>query len=448
MKRILTITFLLITFSSFAQTPQAINYQGIARDGSGNPLMTQLLGMELTIHSGSPVGAIVYQETFSPTTNQFGLYTVKMGMGTPVSGTFSAISWGTNTYYLEIGMDITGGNAYVSAGTSQLISVPYALYAETSGSSIPGPTGAVGATGLTGAIGATGSIGVTGATGSVGATGSNGITGATGLTGATGSIGATGITGAVGATGLTGATGSIGLTGATGSIGLTGATGSVGATGSIGVTGLTGATGLTGVTGAVGATGVAGNNGTNGSTGATGATGTSGTNGTNGISESWEFPDGIINITPLTYNYVFGTSSLSYTVPAGKNLYVLNYYAVNGADFEINSIVCPGVSLNPFIAGAGSIISGIAGSGGNIANFTGFLVDAIEIPITISLTGTASYIVPVGKKFFILRTNSTQISINTLTIPSAINRYSFMVANAGDVIKGDGSAIFINGYLK
>ena len=247
MKRVFTISFLLVAISVFAQAPQAINYQGIARDGSGNPLMSHLLGLELTIHGGSTIGPIVYQETFSPTTNQFGLYTVKIGMGTPVTGNFSTISWGTNSYFLEVGMDITGGNSYVSAGTTQLISVPYALYAETSGSSIQGPTGLTGANGATGNVGATGLTGVTGATGNVGAVG------LTGATGATGNVGATGLTGATGNVGPTG------LTGPTGNVGATGFAGPTGPQGNIGLTGPTGATGINGATGATGATGVTGN---------------------------------------------------------------------------------------------------------------------------------------------------------------------------------------------
>ncbi|HET6992208.1 MAG TPA: hypothetical protein VFJ43_12825 [Bacteroidia bacterium] len=225
MKRIFTLSILLLSSLAFAQAPQAVDYQGIARDGTGNALINQLLGLQLTIHSGSPSGTIVYQETFSPMTNQFGLYAVQMGMGTPVTGTFSSINWGSNSYFLEVGMDITGGNAYVSAGTSQLISVPYALYAATSGSSTPGPTGAVGPTGPTGANGAAG------ATGPTGPSGANGAAGPTGPSGANGAAGPTGPTGANGAAGATGPTGPSGANGATGPTGPSGANGATGPTG-------------------------------------------------------------------------------------------------------------------------------------------------------------------------------------------------------------------------
>ncbi len=171
MKFIPTLLFSFLFCSVFSQAPQAVNYQGIARNNLGNAIPNQLLGLELTIHQNSPTGTIVYQETHAPTTNQFGLYTVSLGLGTPVIGTFNSIAWGSGSYFLEIGMDITGGNNYVSAGTSQLISVPYALYAQTAGNAPTGPMGPTGATGAAGATGPTGPAGVTGATGPSGTTG-------------------------------------------------------------------------------------------------------------------------------------------------------------------------------------------------------------------------------------------------------------------------------------
>lgn len=180
-------TLFLIAFSSvvFAQAPQAVDYQGIARDALGNPLQNQALGIELTIHQGSSTGLIVYKEDHFPTTNQFGLYTIQLGMGAAITGTFSTINWGSGPYFLETGMDITGGTNFTAAGTSQLLSVPYALYAETSGSG-NGPTGPTGPTGAAGVSGATGPTGPAGAAGATGATGPTGAAGATGPSGTTG----------------------------------------------------------------------------------------------------------------------------------------------------------------------------------------------------------------------------------------------------------------------
>ena len=284
MKKIIPVlSALLFAFTaSFAQAPQAVNYQGIARDASGNPLMSQALGLELTIHQGSATGTIVYQETFSPTTNQFGLYSVSMGTGIPVTGTFSAIAWANGPYFLEIGMDITGGNSYIAAGTTQLISVPYALYAETSGSSTPGPTGATGPAGASGPSGDPGIAGPTGPSGANGAAGATGPTGAAGVAGPTGPSGANGAAGAAGATGPTGAAGVAGPTGPSGANGAAGATGPTGAAGVAGPTGPSGANGAAGATGPTGAAGVAGPTGPSGANGAAGATGPTGAAGVAG----------------------------------------------------------------------------------------------------------------------------------------------------------------------
>lgn len=260
MKKLFTFLGVLLCAAVFAQAPQAVNYQGIARDGAGNALLSQLLGLRLSIHQGSATGTIVYQETHTPTTNNFGLYTTQIGMGAPVTGTFSAIAWAAGPYFLEIEMDITGGSNYVAAGTSQLISVPYALYAETAGNSTPGPTGSTGPAGANGVTGPTGPAGTNGATGATGLTGSAGATGPSGANGATGATGLSGATGANGATGLAGATGSAGATGPTGAAGVAGPTGPSGANGAAGPTGATGI-GATGPTGPTGALSITGNTG-------------------------------------------------------------------------------------------------------------------------------------------------------------------------------------------
>lgn len=196
MNRILTALLLLISVITFAQAPQAVNYQGVARNATGNPLTSQAIGLRMTIHSGSPTGPAVYSESFLTATNAYGLYNVQLGRGTPISGTFSSISWGSASFYLQVELDPAGGSNYVAAGTSELISVPYALYAQTSGGGGPtGPTGPAGASGATGPTGAAGPTGPTGPAGATGPTGPAGATGASGPTGATGATGPSGTTG-------------------------------------------------------------------------------------------------------------------------------------------------------------------------------------------------------------------------------------------------------------
>ncbi len=309
MKKPILVLMAILTFLwTTAQVPQAINYQAIARDGGGNPLVSRNISLRLTINTGINPGFPVYQETQTATTNQFGLFTVKIGYGNPVIGSFTAITWAGGNKYLLVEFDPNGGINYLNMGSSELVSVPYALYAETAGGAAgtgaTGPTGPTGPqgvagtagnngfTGPTGPTGANG-VGITGANGSPGATGPTGVgitgpTGATGVTGLglTGPTGPTGVTGAGGgATGATGATGNNGNDGATGATGV-GITGPTGATGTNGVTGITGPTGLTGAGGgATGPTGATGNNGAVGATGATGVgiTGPTGATGNNGV---------------------------------------------------------------------------------------------------------------------------------------------------------------------
>ena len=207
--------------TAYSQVPQAFNYQAVARDNSGNLIVSHNVGVEIYIRQTSSTGTVVYIETFTALTNQFGLFTLQIGTGTPVVGTFSTINWSTGSYYLDVKMDPTGGSTYADMGTSQLLSVPYAMYAANAG--VPGITGATGPTGSTGndgAIGATGPQGIQGVTGS---TGTNGNDGAVGATGATGGIGLTGNTGATGSTGATGATGVGGVSNAGTGIIITGA---------------------------------------------------------------------------------------------------------------------------------------------------------------------------------------------------------------------------------
>ena len=229
MKRIFTILYaVFFTAIVMAQAPQKMSYQAVIRTNNNLLVVNQSLGMKISILQGSINGTVIFSETYSPNpvTNDNGLVSLEIGTGTPIIGTFSGINWANGPYFLKTEVDLTGGTTYSIYGTSQLISVPYALYAETAGvPGLPGPTGATGVTGATGLSGVTGSTGLTGTTGATGLTGATGATGTTGLTGATG---ATGLTGATGATGLTGATGATGLTGATGAQGVQGVTGATG----------------------------------------------------------------------------------------------------------------------------------------------------------------------------------------------------------------------------
>jgi len=127
---LLSALLLLLGLSIFAQPPQAFKYQAVVRGNAGEILQNQDVGIRMSIHDITAAGTIVYQETFSETTNDFGLVNLEIGTGTPIVGTFTGIDWSSDSKFLEFEIDPAGGSSYVSTGTSELLSVPYALYAE------------------------------------------------------------------------------------------------------------------------------------------------------------------------------------------------------------------------------------------------------------------------------------------------------------------------------
>ncbi|UQB68581.1 beta strand repeat-containing protein [Epilithonimonas zeae] len=135
MKRIVLIAaFALGTYMVSAQAPEKMSYQAIIRNNTGQLLANQNVAVRVSVLQGSAAGASVYSERITGTTNVNGLVSLEIGSGTVLSGTFNTINWGGNSYYLKTETDPAGGTNYTIAGTSQLLSVPYALYAKSSGS--------------------------------------------------------------------------------------------------------------------------------------------------------------------------------------------------------------------------------------------------------------------------------------------------------------------------
>ncbi|MDD5570757.1 MAG: tail fiber domain-containing protein [Bacteroidales bacterium] len=214
MKKIITLisisAYLLINTSTFSQSPQAFKYQTVVRDISGNPITNHNVNFRISIKKGNMSGTSVYIETKLLMTNEFGLANIEVGRGTVEAGDFTTINWGIDNYYVKIEIDVTGGTTFTSMGTAQLLSVPYALYANNSGT--PGPTGATGPTGPSGDNGAQGTTGPTGRTGPTGPTGPTGTNGAIGPTGPTGSVGGSDCWNLSGNAGTTAGTNFIGTT--------------------------------------------------------------------------------------------------------------------------------------------------------------------------------------------------------------------------------------------
>ena len=231
MKKILLslVAAVTLSLSSFGQAPEGFKYQAVVRDAGNTILNNQVVGLRMTIQQGSIGGITVYSETFAPTTNMYGLVNLEVGNGTVISGTFANIDWSAGPYFMETAVDITGGTNYSVMGTSQLMSVPYALYAKTSGNG-QGPAGVDGINGTNGTNGIDGTDGAVGAQGPIGLTGPAGNTGATGPMGPQGPAGNDGAIGATGPLGPQGPAGNDGATGPQGPVGPTGAEGQGGVT--------------------------------------------------------------------------------------------------------------------------------------------------------------------------------------------------------------------------
>jgi hypothetical protein len=129
---LMTIMILSLGRVAFAQPTKMMNYQAVARDISGAILANQNISVRITIENGSG-GPSLYVETHSTTTNQFGLFTLKIGGGLPVSGNYVSINWAGGNQWLKVEMDPTGGSSYTDMGESQLLSVPYSMYAASGG---------------------------------------------------------------------------------------------------------------------------------------------------------------------------------------------------------------------------------------------------------------------------------------------------------------------------
>jgi hypothetical protein len=137
-----TLCFLLLTLVVNAQTPpNAFNYSAVARNAAGQPIATATIGIQITILKTSPAGVSQYSENHFVNTDAYGLFNLVIGAGAVQSGSMATIDWSNDNYYLKVGMDAAGGTNFLTMGTTQLLSVPYALYAKSAGSVSGGGSG-------------------------------------------------------------------------------------------------------------------------------------------------------------------------------------------------------------------------------------------------------------------------------------------------------------------
>ena len=128
---LMLIANLLLSNFLFAQAPNKMSYQAIIRNSNNVLVSNHAVGMRISILQGTATGTSVYTETQTPTTNANGLIAIEIGTGTVVSGSFSNIDWANGPYFVKTETDPNGSTNYTLTGTSQLLSVPYALHAKT-----------------------------------------------------------------------------------------------------------------------------------------------------------------------------------------------------------------------------------------------------------------------------------------------------------------------------
>jgi uncharacterized protein (TIGR02145 family) len=135
MKRVFTIlTALLLTVTLWAQSPEKMSYQAVIRDSGNKLVQNKAVGMKISILKGSESGSVVYTENQTPTTNANGLVSIEFGGG----ANFNSIDWSKDSYFIQTETDPTGEKNYTISGISQLLSVPYAFYANTVGNGFSG----------------------------------------------------------------------------------------------------------------------------------------------------------------------------------------------------------------------------------------------------------------------------------------------------------------------
>ena len=130
MKKLLIVLAVFVTASVFAQAPQKMSYQAVIRNGSSALITSTTVGMQISILQGSAIGTPVYVETQTPTSNINGLVSLEIGTGI-TSDNFSTIDWSNGPYFIKTETDPIGGTNYTITGTSELLSVPYALHSKT-----------------------------------------------------------------------------------------------------------------------------------------------------------------------------------------------------------------------------------------------------------------------------------------------------------------------------
>src|SRR6186713_1335887 len=139
MKKLLLIAGIISSFAAASQVPNQINYQAVARNSVGNVLPNRKIMVRLSIREGSATGTVLYKETRTIATNNFGLFNIAIGStgADNTTGTISGIDWSSAAKFIQVEIDPEGGSNFINMGAAQLLSVPYALYAGRASTGLP-----------------------------------------------------------------------------------------------------------------------------------------------------------------------------------------------------------------------------------------------------------------------------------------------------------------------
>ncbi len=124
----LSFIFLFLASGVGAQVPGVFSFQGVAKNANGQPLAAGTsIKVRFTVRENDPVGSVALTDTHSPTVSQGGIFNLLVGNGNLVGTSIYALDWGTKKYYLQVELAADGIN-YSGMGTTQFVSVPYALH--------------------------------------------------------------------------------------------------------------------------------------------------------------------------------------------------------------------------------------------------------------------------------------------------------------------------------
>ena len=130
---LLIVACILSISNLHAQAPLGFNYQGVALTNAGTPIASKVISLRIALIESQQLGTVRYQEVHNVNTDAYGQFSVIIGNGQVVTGKMSDVQWSKFPYYMKVELDLAGGTAFVFVGTSQLLSVPYALYANNAG---------------------------------------------------------------------------------------------------------------------------------------------------------------------------------------------------------------------------------------------------------------------------------------------------------------------------